>query len=204
MHLLRKQGERPKMNLTNGKLKVKLVKRQSSQLRGQHLDSDFELLIAKQEKRLRNFIVKHFRDENAIEDVFQQTLIEAYCCWDAFRGDAKRETWLFGIALNIIRNVSRRSPQYNYNFTTDESLEQEHAEDADPYDQVMKSQLSFKLESAISKLPEGLRETLVMVVQNGNTYQEAADMLGIPIGTVRSRISRSRAQLKSVYDLFMS
>jgi RNA polymerase sigma-70 factor (ECF subfamily) len=67
----------------------------------------------------------------------------------------------------------------------------------------MKNEFSIKLESAIGNLPNDLRETLILVVQHGNSYQEAADILGIPIGTVRSRISRSRAQLKSIYDLYM-
>ncbi|MFN4328229.1 MAG: RNA polymerase sigma factor [Limnobacter sp.] len=165
--------------------------------------TEFESLVAKQEKRLRNFIIKHFRDENAVEDVFQQTLIEAYCCWDSFRGDAKRATWLFGIALNIIRNTARRSPQYRFNFTTDEELENEQAEGSDPLSHCMKNEFSNKLESAIDKLPPDLRETLVLVVQNGNSYQETADILGIPIGTVRSRISRSRNQLKVIYDQYM-
>lgn len=191
------------MSIINSKLKIKSIKRKAVPEVSQRVRSDFELLVAKQEKRLRNFIVKHFRDENAVEDVLQQTLIEAYCCWDSFRGEAKRETWLFGIALNIVRNVSRRSPQYNFNFTSDETLENEQAEDSDPLDQVMKNQLSVKLEKAINKLPEDLRETLILVVQKGKTYQETADELGIPIGTVRSRISRSRAQLKAVYDLYM-
>lgn len=191
------------MKLDTSKLKIKVIKRDAKPASSQRVHADFELLISKQEKRLRNFIVKHFRDEDAVEDIFQQTLIEAYCCWESFRGDAKRETWLFGIALNIIRNVTRRNPQYQFNFTTDESLENEHAEDSDPLDQVMKSQMSFKLENAISKLPEDLKETLVLVVQDGNTYQETADILGVPIGTVRSRVSRSRAQLKTVYDMYM-
>ncbi len=191
------------MKLDTSKLKIKVIKRDNKPIKGQRVHADFELLISKQEKRLRNFIIKHFRDEDSVEDIFQQTLIEAYCCWESFRGDAKRETWLFGIALNIIRNVTRRNPQYQYNFTTDESLENEEAIDSDPLDQVMKSQMSFKLESAISKLPEDLRETLVLVVQDGNTYQETADILGVPIGTVRSRVSRSRAQLKTVYDMYV-
>lgn len=203
MQLIRESGPRQPMSIINSKLKIKSIKRKAVPEISQRVRSDFELLVAKQEKRLRNFIVKHFRDENAVEDVLQQTLIEAYCCWDSFRGEAKRETWLFGIALNIVRNVSRRSPQYNFNFTSDETLENEQAEDSDPLDQVMKNQLSIKLEKAIEKLPEDLRETLILVVQKGKTYQETADELGIPIGTVRSRISRSRAQLKAVYDLYM-
>lgn len=191
------------MNQLISKLKIKSIKCSDLPVTNSLMQSEFELLIAKQEKRLRNFIVKHFRDDNAVEDVFQQTLIEAYCSWDSFRGDAKRETWLFGIALNIIRNVSRRSPQFNYNFTNDEILENEQADDADPLDHVMKNQFSIKLERAIDRLPNDLRQTLVLVVQDGNTYQETADILGIPIGTVRSRISRCRAQLKTIYDMYM-
>lgn len=190
------------MNMAKPKLKITSVSRSSKE---QCLvrTSDFEALITKQERRLRNFIIKHFRDENSAEDIFQQTLIEAYCCWDSFRGDAKRETWLFGIALNIIRNLSRRAPQFKFNFTSDESLEMEEAKDSDPMIHCMKAEFSTKLASAIEKLPPDLKDTLVLVIQNGSSYQEAADTLGIPIGTVRSRISRSRAQLKIIYDLYL-
>ena len=184
------------------KLKISAVQKKAS-VPFDSTRSDFELLVAQQERRLRNFIIKHFRDENAVEDVFQQTLIEAYCCWDNFRGDAKRATWLFGIALNIIRNTARRSPQYKFHFTSDDELELEQAVGSDPMQHCMKNEFSIKLESAIEKLPADLKETLKLVVQHGNSYQEAADTLGIPIGTVRSRISRSRAQLKSIYDLYM-
>ncbi len=184
------------------KLKISAVQKKAS-VPFDSTRSDFELLVAQQERRLRNFIIKHFRDENAVEDIFQQTLIEAYCCWDNFRGDAKRATWLFGIALNIIRNTARRSPQYKFHFTSDDELELEQAVGSDPMQHCMKNEFSIKLESAIEKLPADLKETLKLVVQHGNSYQEAADTLGIPIGTVRSRISRSRAQLKSIYDLYM-
>lgn len=195
-------AERLTMKPAAPKLKISSIQRCISEKDAINR-SEFEMLIAKQDKRLRNFITKHFRDENAVEDVFQQTLIEAYCCWDSFRGDAKRATWLFGIALNIIRNISRRSPQYRFNFTSDDELENEQAQGSDPLSHCMKNEFSIKLEHAIEKLPSDLRETLVLVVQHGNSYQEAADILGIPIGTVRSRISRSRSQLKSIYDLYM-
>jgi RNA polymerase sigma factor (sigma-70 family) len=190
------------MNMAKPKLKITSVSRSTKE---QCLvrTSDFEALITKQERRLRNFIIKHFRDENSAEDIFQQTLIEAYCCWDSFRGDAKRETWLFGIALNIIRNLSRRAPQFKFNFTSDDALELEEAKDSDPMVHCMKAEFSNKLASAIEKLPPDLKDTLILVIQNGSSYQEAADTLGIPIGTVRSRISRSRAQLKIIYDLYM-
>ncbi|HEX5486717.1 MULTISPECIES: RNA polymerase sigma factor [Limnobacter] len=190
------------MTQAQPKLKITSVKR-CAQTASTSMRSDFELLMAKQEKRLKNFITKHFRDESAVEDLFQQTLIEAYCSWDNFRGDSKRETWLFGIALNIIRNVARRSPQYRFNFTTDESLELEQAEGADPIQICMKNEFSVSLDTAIDKLPTDLKDTLMLVVKHGNSYQEAADLLGIPIGTVRSRISRSRAQLKFIYDMHM-
>ncbi len=196
------QIKRPELKTMVPKLKVSAVQKKAG-VKYDNTRSDFELLIAQQDRRLRNFIVKHFRDENAVEDVFQQTLIEAYCCWDNFRGDAKRATWLFGIALNIIRNTARRSPQYKFHFTSDDELELEQAVGSDPMQHCMKNEFSIKLESAIERLPDDLKETLKLVVQHGNSYQEAADTLGIPIGTVRSRISRSRAQLKSIYDLYM-
>jgi RNA polymerase sigma factor (sigma-70 family) len=202
MHPLTHPAVRLRMKPAVTKLKITSIRRYPS---GKELTtrSEFEMLIAKQDKRLRNFITKHFRDENAAEDIYQQTLIEAYCCWDNFRGDAKRTTWLFGIALNIIRNISRRAPQYRFQFTSDEELENEEALDSDPLNHCMKSEFSSKLGIAIEKLPTDLRETLELVVHQGNSYQETADILGIPIGTVRSRISRSRAQLKTIYDLYL-
>jgi RNA polymerase sigma factor (sigma-70 family) len=67
----------------------------------------------------------------------------------------------------------------------------------------MKNEFSIKLESALAKLPQELKDTLALVIEDGKTYQETANILSIPIGTVRSRISRSRAQLKLLYDLYI-
>jgi RNA polymerase sigma-70 factor (ECF subfamily) len=75
------QVERLDMKPIAPKLKITSIQR-CSRANLETTRSEFELLVAKQEKRLRNFIIKHFRDENAVEDIFQQTLIEAYCCWE--------------------------------------------------------------------------------------------------------------------------
>ena len=191
------QVERLDMKPVVPKLKVTAIQR-CARVDMDATRSEFELLVAKQEKRLRNFIVKHFRDENAVEDVFQQTLIEAYCCWDSFRGDAKRATWLFGIALNLVKNFRYRDTSFR--FQDDDFDEQVSMIAADssfePEESLMRQERMESLKQAIDNLPGKMQTVVQLVLLEGFTYQDAALELDLPIGTVRSRLSRARDMLR--------
>jgi RNA polymerase sigma-70 factor (ECF subfamily) len=161
-----------------------------------------EMFIA-QRRRLRSFVRKRIGDENLAEDIVQQTFLGAYRSWKSFRGDSAPETWLFGIAMNLIRDLTSRSPGARIKFVPEEEIEEEPAPELDPMHICMRAQFSQKLHHAVANLPEDMAKTLQLVAEEGMTYQQTADALGIPIGTVRSRISRARASLKTLMDKYL-
>jgi len=162
-----------------------------------------EELFINQRRRLRSFVRRRLADENAADDIVQQTFLGAYRSWHSFRGESTPETWLFGIAMNLIRDLTSRSPGARIKFASEEEIEEEAIPELDPLHICMRSQFSMKLKQAVDNLPPEMAETLRLVVEEGLSYQEAADRLEIPIGTVRSRLSRTRATLKTLMDKYL-
>lgn len=157
----------------------------------------FECLVKKIEKRLFRFIMKHVRNPDEALDLTQQTLLEAYRSFDSFRGAARPETWLFGIAMNIIRNELSRSPHRRFSFDNDDAACEEIADDhGDPLDRLTHRRLTSSIETHMDGLPDHMRTTFELVVMEGRSYDYAATQLNISIGTVRSRLSRARALLR--------
>ncbi|MEY3202220.1 MAG: hypothetical protein RIR70_1770 [Pseudomonadota bacterium] len=162
-----------------------------------------EELFINQRRRLRSFVRKRLSDENAADDIVQQTFLGAYRSWHSFRGESTPETWLFGIAMNLIRDLTSRSPGARIKFASEDEIEEEAIPELDPLHICMRSQFSHKLKQAVDSLPPDMKETLRLVVDEGLSYQEAADALEIPVGTVRSRLSRTRAALKTLMDKYL-
>ena len=162
-----------------------------------------EELFINQRRRLRSFVRKRLADENAAEDIVQQTFLGAYRSWKSFRGESTPETWLFGIAMNLIRDMTSRSPGARIKFASEEEIEEEAIPELDPMHICMRSQFSQKLRQAVENLPVEMAETLRLVVEEGLSYQQAAEVLDVPIGTIRSRLSRARAALKSLMDKYL-
>jgi RNA polymerase sigma factor (sigma-70 family) len=162
----------------------------------------FEALFRAQKSKLTAFIRKHIRSAAAVDDIVQQAFLEAYRCWHKFRGESKPETWLYGIALNIVRNNVSRSPEYRFTFEdTDELGEQYITETAeDPLVSTLRTEMMGRLREAIKVLPESMASVVQMVVLDGYSYQDTAQELRIPIGTVRSRLSRARDTLRVAVD----
>ncbi|MFN7835024.1 MAG: RNA polymerase sigma factor [Burkholderiaceae bacterium] len=163
--------------------------------------SAFELLFRAQKVKLTAFIRKNMRNTSSVEDVVQQAFMEAYRCWHKFRGESKPETWLYGIALNVVRSNITRAPEYRYQFeNTDDLGEQIHTEFADdPMTMVLRAEMMGRLRLAISKLPGSMASVVQLVVMDGYTYEDTALELSIPVGTVRSRLSRARDTLRDVF-----
>lgn len=159
-----------------------------------------EELFINQRRRLRSFVRKRLADENAAEDIVQQTFLGAYRSWGSFRGESAPETWLFGIAMNLIRDLTSRSPASRVKFAPEEEVEEEAIPELDPLHICMRSEFSQKLKQAVENLPKDMADTLRLVVEEGLSYQQAAEVLNVPIGTVRSRLSRTRAALKNLID----
>lgn len=157
-----------------------------------------EALLKSQQSRLTHFIRKHLRREDFVDDLIQQTHMAAFRNWSRFRGDSKPETWLFGIALNLVKNFRYRDTSYR--FQTEDFDEQISAIPADPHcepeESLMRQERMDCLKQAIDHLPGKMQTVVQLVLLEGFSYQDAALELDLPIGTVRSRLSRARDMLR--------
>ena len=159
----------------------------------------FELLVTKYQRKIFRLLSRLIRDAAEIEDVAQEAFIKAYRALPNFRGESAFYTWLYRIAINTAKNYlvaqGRRAP------TTTET-EIDEAENFDEGDQLrdvntpdsmlLSKQVGEAVNRAIERLPEDLRTAIVLRELEGLSYEEIAETMNCPIGTVRSRIFRAR------------
>jgi RNA polymerase sigma-70 factor (ECF subfamily) len=164
----------------------------------------FELLVAKYQRKIFRLLSRLIRDPAEIEDVAQEAFIKAYRALPNFRGESAFYTWLYRIAINTAKNhlvaQGRRAPT-----TTETDVEDaENFDDADqlrdvntPESMLQSRQVGEAVNRAIDKLPEDLRTAIVLRELEGLSYEEIAESMNCPIGTVRSRIFRAREAIAS-------
>lgn len=157
-----------------------------------------EALLKSQRSRLTHFVRKHLRREDYVDDLIQQTHMAAFRNWARFRGDSKPETWLFGIALNLVKNFRYRDTSFRFQGDDfDELISMIPADSiCEPEESLMRQERMETLKSAIDQLPGKMQTVVQLVLLEGFTYQDAALELDLPIGTVRSRLSRARDMLR--------
>ena len=160
----------------------------------------FRDLMARHQDRLYRFVYKHIGHATDAEELAQQAFAEAARTYARFRGESQLSTWLYGIAMNLVRNHLSRSPQRRFGFDDDEALETVAAETPDPQHQLEQRQLVRLLERELADLMPEMREVLLLVALDDLTYDEAAELLDVPIGTVRSRVSRARSHLRRRFE----
>jgi RNA polymerase sigma factor (sigma-70 family) len=153
-------------------------------------------LVRTQSERLRRFVGRHVGNRSEADDITQQAFAEMSLSYDRFRGECKPSTWLYGIALNLIRNHLSRSPERRYTFVEADVLAVEPSAEPDPPAQAEWRQMVGIVDRAMGEIPPDLRELLLLIAVEELSYEEAAQRLALPIGTVRSRLSRARAQLR--------
>lgn len=161
----------------------------------------FKQLVDSHSSRLYRFILKHIGNSSDAEELAQQTFVEAVQAYRSFRGESQLSTWLYGIAMNLVRNYLSRSPHRRHQMTDESALDDISESDIagyavnDPERQFAQAQLFRQLDAALAELPAHMRELLMLVGIEALSYEEAAVMLTVPIGTVRSRLSRARRAL---------
>lgn len=168
----------------------------------------FTELILQHGKFIRNFIAKKCWETQDIEDIYQTTLMEAYKSLKNFRGDSHPRTWVCGIALMVIKTYIRKSMSNNFSVQSLDEIKGENqahidllpdASQKEPDRAYALESLCSDLDSSVKQLPSNLKDVFVSVVYEGNNYQQAADHFGIPVGTVRSRLSRVRGILRDAH-----
>ena len=157
----------------------------------------FDLLVLKYQGRIATLVARFVNDATEVEDVTQEAFIKAFRALPKFRGESAFYTWLYRIASNAAKNylVARgRRPA-----TTTEVQEAEYFEEGDalreietPENAYFGSELAKTVQGALEGLPDELRAALSLREFDGLSYEEIADVMACPVGTVRSRIFRAR------------
>lgn len=159
----------------------------------------FELLVTKYQRKLARLLSRMVRDPAEIEDITQESFIKAYRALPQFRGESAFYTWLYRIAVNTAKNYlvarGRRAPTTT-EFSSEEAEGFEDAEllrdIATPDAELQTKQIAAAVNKAVEALPEELRTAITLREIEGLSYEEIAQMMDCPIGTVRSRIFRAR------------
>ncbi|MDO5639079.1 MAG: RNA polymerase sigma factor RpoE [Neisseria sp.] len=159
----------------------------------------FELLVSKYQRRLTRLLSRFVKDEHEVNDVAQEALIKAYRALPNFRGESAFYTWLYRIGINTAKNflvTSGKRPFVSADVANDEGdildLADQLADDHTPEAEMMNREILQTVESAIAKLPDDLRKAITLREMEGLSYEEIAQIMDCPIGTVRSRIFRAR------------
>lgn len=160
------------------------------------VDALFRQLVHEHQRKLYRFVVKNIGHGTDAEEITQQAFVEAAKAFESFRGASELSTWLYGIAMNLVRNHLSRAPHRKYEFENEEVLAEIGSDNPDPSEQLAHSQMIAQLQRELEALPDEMREVLLLVALDELSYEDAAVMLSIPVGTVRSRVSRARGTLR--------
>jgi len=170
----------------------------------------FDLLVRKYQHRVVALIGRYVHDWSEAQDVAQETFLRAYRALGNFRGDAQFSTWLHRIAVNTAKNHlvahKRRPPGEDIDIDDAENFESAlRLRDNDtPERELMRQEMEQTVMRAVEALPEELRTAITLREVEGMSYEDIAQQMQCPIGTVRSRIFRAReaidAQLRPLMD----
>lgn len=167
----------------------------------------YGLLVAKYERRIQRLIGRMVRDVDLVEDIAQETFIRAYRALHQFRGDAQFYTWLYRIAVNTAKKSlmdMKRNPVITESALRsgadeDETsvMENELTSEETPETVLAAKEIAAAVNAAMEALPEDLRQAVTLREIEGLSYEDIAEVMGCPIGTVRSRIFRAREAISA-------
>ena len=158
----------------------------------------FDLLVLKYQHKIVNLVLRYVRDPDQAMDIAQEAFLKAYRALPRFRGDSAFYTWLYRIAVNTAKNylaAQRRRPMDVELDLQDPEQYDLHAklkETDTPEGVTLSQELNLTVQKAIEALPEDLRTAIVLRELDGMSYEEIAQTMECPVGTVRSRIFRAR------------
>ena len=164
----------------------------------------FSPLVTRYQTRVMRFILKYEYNTHDAQDLAQETFLQAFRALPSFNHRARFSTWLTGIAFNLLKNHISRSPTKQHTHV-DMDDQPEGASDAsrdDPAKDFENRQLLAAMAQAVAALPQHMRDAIVLVASEGLSYEEAAGTLGVPVGTVKSRLCRARVQLADALRVY--
>jgi len=158
----------------------------------------FDLLVLKYQHKIVKLVMRYVRDFSEAEDVAQEAFVKAYRALPRFRGDSAFYTWLYRIAINTAKNyivaMNRRPLEYDSDMQDPEyyDLNSKLKEEDTPEGLALRDELRETVEGTIMSLPEDLKTAIMLREIDGLSYEEIAQTMECPVGTVRSRIFRAR------------
>jgi len=167
----------------------------------------YELLVLKYQRRIERLIGRMVRDVDLVEDIAQETFIRAYRALGQFRGEAQFYTWLYRIAVNTAKKalvdlkrdplVSESALRGGEDEDETSAVENELTSAETPETVLAAKEIAARVNSAMEALPEELRQAVTLREIEGLSYEEIAEVMNCPIGTVRSRIFRAREAISA-------
>ena len=173
--------------------------------------SAYDLLVLKYQHKVVKLVMRYLRDPADAEDVAQEAFIKAYRALPQFRGDSAFYTWLYRIAINTAKNAlaarDRNPVSYDFDMQSgDESTDMVNRlrDPETPEGLALTEEIRNTVNGAIEALPEDLRTAIVLRELEGLSYEDIAQTMDCPVGTVRSRIFRAREaidkKLRPIFD----
>lgn len=166
----------------------------------------FDLLVRKYQHKIFGLLYRYVKDSAEVHDVAQEVFVKAWRALPNFRGDSQFYTWLYRIAINTAKNYltskARRPINDNLDITDPEEhgLQSRIQDVATPEHMLLTDELRETVEAAIADLPDDLRTAVIMREIDGMSYDEIAEAMDCPIGTVRSRLFRAREAIDNRID----
>ena len=167
----------------------------------------YELLVIKYQRRIERLIGRMVRDVDLVPDIAQETFIRAWRALHQFRGDAQFYTWLYRIAVNTAKKSLmelKRDPVMTESALKsvdddDETSRRENelTSESTPESELAAREIAAAVNAAMEALPEDLRQAVTLREIEGLSYEEIAEAMNCPIGTVRSRIFRAREAISA-------
>jgi RNA polymerase sigma-70 factor, ECF subfamily len=165
----------------------------------------FNILVTRYERTVFSVAMRYMRAKDLAEDVTQDAFVRAYQSIDTFRNDAGEgfRSWLLRIATNraldVLRAQARRpSDSLDARLDDEERVWEPESHDESAFDFAARDELGRSLEIALGKIHPDQRIVVILSDIHGHSYEEIADITGVPLGTVKSRINRARARLREL------
>ena len=170
----------------------------------------FDLLFSRYQHKILNLVSRYLRDQQDVEDVTQEAFIKAFRALPRFRGESAFYTWLYRIAINTAKNHlvarSRRPPGVDVDIDDAEFMDGTDVlrESESPEAVLSRDELAEVINATLSELPDDLRSAVTLREFDGLSYEQIAEIMDCPVGTVRSRIFRAREAIDQRIEPLLS